>query len=955
MHGILIGSCVLFSPEADPQYMPPTGVAISGPTTLSSTGSVQLQAQITQNTATVKDVIWTSSNPAIATVDSTGKVTAVAAGNVTITATSVDGTFVSAGVVQQAAGAYELTILDNNPISSNADLSSLTLSSGTISPAFASSTTEYTSSVASAVSSLSVTASVYDKNAKMTVNGNPVASGQASGTINLQAGSNPITIVVTAQNGTTKSYSVTVNRAQAASSNADLSSLTLSSGTISPAFASGTTEYTSSVASAVSSLNVTASVYDKNAKMTVNGNPVASGQASGTIDLQAGSNPITIVVTAQNGTTKSYSVTVNRAQAASSNADLSSLTLSSGTLSPVFASGTTEYTSSVASAVSILSVTASVYDKNAKMTVNGNPVASGQASGTINLQAGSNPITIVVTAQDGTTKSYSVTINRAQAASSNADLSSLTLSNAILSPAFASGTTAYTSSVASGVSSITVTASVYDKNATMTVNGNSVTSGQASGPINLQVGSNPITIVVTAQDGLTKTYSVTVNRLQAANTNADLSSLTLSNAILSPAFASGTTAYTSSVASGLSSITVSASVYDKNATMTVNGNSVTSGQASGPINLQIGNNIINIVVTAQDGTTKTYNVTVTRVPSSSSSRPSSGGSSVTTPSDTKMTATDGKLTLPAGKSGEVSLGSEIVISIPSNASSKELKLTIEKLADTQALLKNKEALLSSIFEILKNFPENFSNPVTLTFTFNPASLKNNQTAGVFYYDEVKKVWVEVKGSKINGNKITAEVDHFTKYAVFAVDSMTDKPTVSLSDIIGHWAEANIKKAVGNGIVSGYPDGTFKPNNTVTRAEFAVMLMNTLKPQGEGAALTFTDTAKIGSWAQKAVAQAYQAGIVKGYEDGSFRPDAQITRAEMAVMLANALGLTIEANTVTGFADDKDVPAWAKGAVAAMKKQQLVEGKGDNEFAPTAPTTRAEAVTVLLKMLAQKSK
>ncbi|MFD0682163.1 MULTISPECIES: cadherin-like beta sandwich domain-containing protein [unclassified Paenibacillus] len=649
------------------------------------------------------------------------------------------------------------------------------------------------------------------------------------------------------------------------------------------------------------------------------------------------------------------SINVYHAPTVSSNADLNSLALSSGTLSPAFASGTTSYTSNVSNNVSSVTITANVYDSNAAMTVNGTATTSGQASAAINLTVGSNVIPIIVTAQNGTTKTYNVTVNRAPA-SSNADLSSLTLSSGALSPAFATGTTAYTSSVANGVSSLTVTGSVYSSNATMTVNGNPVISGEASNVINLNVGNNTITIVVTAQNGTTKTYSVTVNRAPAASSNTDLSSLNLSSGALSPAFATGTTSYTSNVANGVSSVTVTASVYDSNATMTVNGTSVISGQASGAINLNMGSNTITIVVTAQNGTTKTYNVTVNRIFSGSRSSSSGGGGS-STPIDTKVTATEGKLTLPAGKTGEVSLGKEIVVSIPPNATDKELKLTIDKVVDTQKLLTNKEVLVSQVFEILKNFSENFSNPVTLNFTFDPASLKNNQTAAVFYYDEAKKVWVEVTGSKINGKQISVEVNHFTKYAVFAVDKVTGKstPAVDLNDIAGHWAEANIKQAVSSGIVSGYPDGTFKPNHTVTRAEFAVMLMNTLKPQGEGAALTFTDTAKIGIWAQKAVAQAFQAGIIKGYEDGNFRPDAEITRAEMAVMLANALGLTVEANTVTGFADDKDVPAWSKGAVAAMKKQKLVEGKGANEFGPTDSTTRAEAVTVLLNLLAQKSK
>lgn len=336
------------------------------------------------------------------------------------------------------------------------------------------------------------------------------------------------------------------------------------------------------------------------------------------------------------------------------------------------------------------------------------------------------------------------------------------------------------------------------------------------------------------------------------------------------------------------------------------------------------------------------------------SNPSSP-SSPTPPIDDKVTSTDGTLTLPIGKTGEVSYKDEVSISIPANASTKELKLTIEKLTGTDNLLTNHEVLASPVYEILKNFTENFSKSVTLTLAFDPATVKADQRAAVFYFDEVNQKWVEVTGAKVNGNHITVDVNHFTKYAVMAVGStpeVPDKPTVSLSDIAGHWAEANIKQAVSKGIVSGYPDGTFKPSHTVTRAEFAVMLMNTLKPQADGVALTFADKAAIGDWAQKSVAQAVQAGIISGYEDGTFRPDAQITRAEMAVMLAKALGKS-DATDAAGFADEKDIPSWAKGAVTALKKLGFVEGKDGNTFDPAGQTTRAEAVTALLKVLASR--
>ncbi|WP_136607682.1 Ig-like domain repeat protein [Paenibacillus dokdonensis] len=337
---------------------------------------------------------------------------------------------------------------------------------------------------------------------------------------------------------------------------------------------------------------------------------------------------------------------------------------------------------------------------------------------------------------------------------------------------------------------------------------------------------------------------------------------------------------------------------------------------------------------------------------------SGGSGSSSTPSIDTVTSTDGTLKLPVGKTGQVSLGNAIKISIPAHATDRELILTIGKMTDSLNLITKNDDLASPIFEILKNFSENFSNEITMTFTFDPNSLKGDQEACVFYYDESKQVWVKV-GGEVNGNTITVKVNHFTKFAVLGVEKDSDstsnsKQPTSFSDVSGHWAENNIKQAVSAGIVKGYQDGKFKPDRTVTRAEFAVMLMNALNPQGDEVALTFIDKSKIGAWAQKPVMQAVYAGIITGYEDSTFRPDAEITRSEVAAMIAKALAQSIEEKTATGFADDKYIPDWAKGAVAAMKNRGIIEGKGTNQFAPNDNTTRAEAVTALLRMLAQKS-
>jgi hypothetical protein len=131
------------------------------------------------------------------------------------------------------------------------------------------------------------------------------------------------------------------------------------------------------------------------------------------------------------------------------------------------------------------------------------------------LNVGSNTITTIVTAPDGTTKTYTITVTRAAALSSDANLSNLTISAGTLTPSFASGTTAYTASVANSVTSVDVTPTASSANATITVNGTTTTSGTARN-VALNVGSNTITTIVTAPDGTTKTYTITVTRAAAA-------------------------------------------------------------------------------------------------------------------------------------------------------------------------------------------------------------------------------------------------------------------------------------------------------------------------------------------------------------------------------------------------------------------------------------------------------
>lgn len=181
------------------------------------------------------------------------------------------------------------------------------------------------------------------------------------------------------------------------------------------------------------------------------------------------------------------------------------------------------------------------------------------------------------------------------------------------------------------------------------------------------------------------------------------------------------------------------------------------------------------------------------------------------------------------------------------------------------------------------------------------------------------------------------------------DPSTD-PEVTFQDISGHWAENDIKNAVRKHIISGYPDGTFKPNKSITRAEFTLILVNFLQLDGATTSLTFTDIDQIGDWSKHAIELAVEAGIVNGYHDGSFRPNAQITREEMAVMITRALGILTDANSQSNFSDDEDISDWAKGAVEAIRQHGIVNGRGGNRFVPKESATRSEAVVMLLRLL-----
>ncbi|MGG1518078.1 S-layer homology domain-containing protein [Paenibacillus oryzisoli] len=168
-----------------------------------------------------------------------------------------------------------------------------------------------------------------------------------------------------------------------------------------------------------------------------------------------------------------------------------------------------------------------------------------------------------------------------------------------------------------------------------------------------------------------------------------------------------------------------------------------------------------------------------------------------------------------------------------------------------------------------------------------------------------------------------------------------------TDVAGHWSEAVIKELAAKGIIRGYPDGSMRPDQSMTRAEFISLLVRVLGVEpGENA--EFADMT--GHWASPEVDAARRLGWIDGTSEGSFSPDAWITREQMTVFLTRAVQLLATYNRSATFGDMDSVAPWAREAVSAAAESGIIGGYPDGSFRPEQPATRAEATAVLVRIL-----
>jgi len=149
------------------------------------------------------------------------------------------------------------------------------------------------------------------------------------------------------------------------------------------------------------------------------------------------------------------------------------------------------------------------------------------------------------------------------------------------------------------------------------------------------------------------------------------------------------------------------------------------------------------------------------------------------------------------------------------------------------------------------------------------------------------------------------------------------------------------------LLKGDSNGDLFPDRSITRAEF-VTLVNRVFNYPFSSQRMFVDVPQH-KWYAAEFAKAYEMGIVKGDDAGHMKPEQPIKRAEAAVILAGAFGLQPSADAYAGFADGKQIAAWAQAAVSALKESGYVKGRTGNVFAPEAFITRAES-TVMINIL-----
>lgn len=539
------------------------------------------------------------------------------------------------------------------------------------------------------------------------------------------------------------------------------------------------------------------------------------------------------------------------------------------------------------------------------------------------LAVGIYQAAITISADSMSPVTFAVTQAVGTILSSDANLSGLTISAGTLNPEFISDTTEYSVSVNNSISAVTVNPVTSDENAAVKVNGQEVNSGQDSQTISLNVGSNTITVLVTAQDATAKTYTIIMRRASSgsesnftgsSNTSSDVSTIH------------------AAIPVGDDSIDVPLSV----------------DRAEGVATAKLTESILasafrKLEINSAGG--KSASVVMPKIESNEAYV-------LQLPASVLMSQYSDRTIRLEGEAGTVALPDNMLIG---SAVKEDATVGIAiGSADKSKLSQEVQSILGSrpvveLSLIAGGKAVQWNNPdvrVTVSIPYTPTAeeLKDPEHITVWYIDGSGEV-VSVPNGKYNPTtgSVIFTTTHFSCYGVGYVN----KTFVDLGSV--EWAKEQIEVLASKGILNGTGNDTYSPRENITRAAYMVMLVKTL-----GITADFEDNfldVKPGAYYYDAIGVARKLGIAEGHRDNCFGPNESISRQDMMVLAARALEklkkltITSDTNPLNEFADRGDIDGYALESLSALVKEGLIAGAG-NRLNPKEMASRAEAAVFL---------
>lgn len=317
----------------------------------------------------------------------------------------------------------------------------------------------------------------------------------------------------------------------------------------------------------------------------------------------------------------------------------------------------------------------------------------------------------------------------------------------------------------------------------------------------------------------------------------------------------------------------------------------------------------------------------------------SGGGGAAPPKKEELPPGTAVVTATGEQQTATLLDGRVTLTIPAGALPKETKVTVKFAADIPEKLPAGVLAVSPVISIESATAP--AKPVEVAFALDLAKLGGlDPRACLVFRERDDGTWVLVGGKFDRGaNAVKVMLDHFSNYAVFGVRK-------EFNDVLGHWAAKEIGVLAARDVISGYPDGSFKPEKPLTRAELAALLMGFLGLKTTETASAFSDVPP-DAWYAGAVDAVREKGLMSG-AGGKFRPNVTLTREELAAVALRVAGITVQ-NLTPAFADAQMIAPWARRAVATAAAAGLMTGVGENRFAPKAPVTRAQAAVILYRL------